>query len=105
MQLSRNTWTSLVHSLREVREPFICTSIHLVYLTKYIYNNAGLVDLSGHALLATHVECVEVTEFNGEGSDEVESDRVSSSNARLFVHVFRLSNVSNWSYYGIKLQK
>uniref|UniRef100_M4B697 AAA+ ATPase domain-containing protein n=1 Tax=Hyaloperonospora arabidopsidis (strain Emoy2) TaxID=559515 RepID=M4B697_HYAAE len=54
----------------------------------------GLVDLSGHALLATHVECVEVTEFNGEGSDEVESDRVSSSNARLFVHVFKLSNES-----------
>ncbi|CAI5735821.1 unnamed protein product [Hyaloperonospora brassicae] len=54
----------------------------------------GLVELSGDPLLAAHVECIRVTELDGEESGDPESDGVSRLNAHLFVHVFKLGNES-----------
>ena len=48
-------------------------------------------------MLGAHVECIRVTELDGEESGDLESDGVPRLNAHLFVHVFKLGNVSDCS--------
>lgn len=51
--------------------------------------------LSAGSSLAAHVERIDVTELDGEENDEANGAGVPRSEAHLFVHVFKLSNVGD----------
>lgn len=53
--------------------------------------------LSGELQLCAHVERINITEFDGDGSDDLDNGKVSRLNAQLFVHVFKLSGVRGCS--------
>ncbi|KAL4172461.1 hypothetical protein KRP22_007625 [Phytophthora ramorum] len=52
----------------------------------------GYVVLPGDSPLVVHVERIDVTEFDGEESEEIDGAGVPRSEAHLFVHVFKLSD-------------
>ncbi|KAK1944462.1 Pachytene checkpoint protein 2 [Phytophthora citrophthora] len=52
----------------------------------------GIIVLPGDSPLNPHVECINVTEFDGEESEDVIGTGVPSSDAHLVMHVFKLSD-------------
>ena len=74
----------------------LCCSVCKPVQSHIAENETGCVALARDSPLSAHVDRIDITEIDGNGSsDEFHEENVPRSNARLFVHVFQLSGVGD----------